>query len=388
MTHSLNPRIYVLTFTSFVMLSSEFIVAGLLPQIAASLQITVGNAGALVTAFALGMGIGAPLIAAFTHRVSMRALLIWACLALFFGNTICALTNNFPILLAGRALGGIGVAIFWTNATVAAAALSTANTQNLAISRVLIGISIASVVGVPLGKWVSDAWTWEHAMGLMAALSALALVLVIGWVRPPEGDLTQAQPNLLGRLSVIWKKDIALALLSYLLMFAGIMTVFSFLSTLLTRHTGFAATQVTLVLALYGVADIIGNLLLAKRIPNPLDGMFKAVLLSLAVSVMGVSLFGASLWLVPLFVAAAGFCHAGASMMNGMDVIRRAGADAKIVNSVNVAAINVGIMLGAMAGGLVADHIGIEYVGYLAGVFVLLAWVIRLQLKPVRGVAG
>lgn len=386
MNHSLNPRIYVLTFTSFVMLSSEFIVAGLLPQIAASLQITVGSAGALVTAFALGMGIGAPLIAAFTHKVSMRALLIWACVALFLGNTICAMTSYFPILLAGRALGGVGVAIFWTNATVAAAALSTANTQSLAISRVLIGISIASVVGVPLGKWVSDAWTWEYAMGLMAGLSALALVLVIGWVRPPEGDRAQVQENLLGRLSVIWKRDIALALLSYLLMFAGIMTVFSFLATLLTRYTGFPAAQVTLVLALYGVADIVGNLLLARRVPNPLDGMFKRVLLTLAVSVIGVSVFGASLWLVPLFVAAAGFCHAGASMMNGMDVIRRAGADAKIVNSVNVAAINVGIMLGAMCGGLVTDHVGIQYVGYLAGVFVLLAWAIRMQLQPVRAV--
>lgn len=126
MAHSLNPKVYVLTFTTFVMLSSEFIVAGLLPEIASALQITVGDAGWLVTAFALGMGVGAPLIAAFTHKVSLRLLLIKACVALFLGNTICALTDNFALLMIGRALGGVGVAMFWTNAALAAAAMCKA----------------------------------------------------------------------------------------------------------------------------------------------------------------------------------------------------------------------------------------------------------------------
>lgn len=381
MTASLNPRVYILTFTAFVMLSSEFIAAGLLPQIAEGLQVTIGQAGWLVTAFAIGMGAGAPIIAAFTHKVGLRPLLISGCLALFFGNTLSALTDNFPLLLMGRALGGVGVAIFWTNAALAAAAMSANEHKSLAVSRVLIGISIASVVGVPLGKLVSDAWHWEAAMGLMAGLSALALIAVWLWVHPPRAAAA-SHAGLAERLRVVCRKEIALALLSYLLMFAGLMTVFSYLATFLAQRTGFAAGPVTLILALYGVADIIGNLLLAKRVPDPLDGMFKALLLILAVAVAAVSLFGASLWLMPVVVAAIGCCHAGASLLTGIDVLRRAGANAQLVGSVNVSAINLGIMLGATSGGYVVDHVGLEYVGYLGAAFILAAWGIRARLSP------
>jgi DHA1 family inner membrane transport protein len=386
MADALNPKIYILTFTAFVMLSSEFIVAGLLPEIAAGLHISVGQAGWLVTAFALGMGIGAPVIAAFTHKVSLRALLMSGCVALFCGNTISALTDNFSLLMIGRALGGIGVAIFWTNAALTASAMSSASHKSLAVSRVLIGISIASVVGVPLGKLVSDTWNWEIAMGLMAALSALALLAVIRWIHPPQTDAPVTHRSLGQRLRSVWTPDIALALLSYLLMFAGVMAVFSYLATFLARYTGLTGTPVTLMLALYGVSDIVGNLLLSKRVPDQLDGLFKALLLVLAVSLAALSLLGQSVWLVPVVVIAIGCCHAGASLLTGVDVLRRAGANAQFIGAVNVSAINLGIMLGTSTGGLLVDHIGLQYIGFLAAGFVLCAWVTRTRLsaRPVQ----
>jgi DHA1 family inner membrane transport protein len=381
MADSLNPKIYILTFTAFVMLSSEFIAAGLLPEIASGMQMSVGQAGWLVTAFALGMGIGAPVIAAFTHKVSLRTLLMSGCVALFCGNTISALTDNFSLLMLGRALGGIGVAIFWTNAALAASAMSSTAHKSLAVSRVLIGISIASVVGVPLGKLVSDTWDWETAMGMMAALSALALLAVIRWIHPPQTDKPVNHRSLAQRLRSVWTRDIALALLGYLFMFAGIMAVFSYLATFLARYTGLAGTPVTLMLALYGVSDIVGNLLLSKRVPDQLDGMFKTLLLVLAVSLATISLLGESVWLVPLVVAAIGCCHAGASLLTGIDMLRRAGANAQFIGSVNVSAINLGIMIGTLAGGLLIDHVGIQYVGFLAAGFVICAWGTRMCLS-------
>ncbi|WP_010218792.1 MFS transporter [Pseudomonas syringae group genomosp. 3] len=382
MTNSLNPKVYVLTFTAFVMLSSEFIVAGLLPEIATGLHITVGNAGWLITAFALGMGIGAPLIAAFTHRVSMRPLLMAACIALFLGNTVAALTTNFPLLLIGRALGGVGVAIFWTNAALIAAAMSSEQTKSLAVSRVLIGVSIASVVGVPVGKAVSDLWHWEGALILMSGLSAVALMMVIKWIRPPELNGSKPATTLLSRVSEIWKKDIVLMLLSSVLIFGGIMSVFSYLATFLIRQTGFPAVQVTMILALYGVADIVGNLVLAKRVPNPLDALFKRLLLVLAGSLAAITLLGNEMWLLPLAVAAVGCCHATTGLLMGIDVLRRAGSSAQLVGAVNVTAINLGIMLGAMAGGFLIDHIDLRYIGLLGGSFVLLGWIVRTRLQP------
>jgi DHA1 family inner membrane transport protein len=327
------------------------------------------------------MGIGAPVIAAFTHKVSLRSLLISGCVALFCGNTISALTDNFPLLMTGRALGGIGVAIFWTNAALTASAMSSATLKSLAVSRVLIGISIASVVGVPLGKLVSDTWNWEIAMGLMAALSALALLAVIRWIHPPQAEIPAPHRSLGQRLRSVWTRDIVLALLSYLFMFAGVMAVFSYLATFLARSTGLSGTPVTLMLALYGVSDIVGNLLLSKRVPDQLDGLFKALLLVLAVSLAALSLLGQSVWLVPVVVIAIGCCHAGASLLTGVDVLRRAGANAQFIGAVNVSAINLGIMLGTSTGGLLVDHIGLQYIGFLAAGFVLCAWVVRTRLS-------
>lgn len=383
MAHSLNPKVYVLTFTAFVMLSSEFIVAGLLPQIATALKITVGSAGWLVTAFAMGMGVSAPIIAAFTHKVSLRSLLIVACIALFLGNTLCAVTDNFSLLLIGRALAGVGVAMFWTNAALAAAAMSTADVKSLAVSRVLIGVSIASVVGVPLGKAVSDAWRWEDALVLMSVLSALALALVVKWIQVPDAMVgVQVQSTLVDRLRAVCRKDILLALLSYLLIFGGIMAVFSYLATFLVRYTHFPAAYVTLVLALYGVADIVGNLAVAKRVPDPMESMFRRLLLILTLSLVAISLFGASVWLLPFVVAAVGCCHAAAGLLTGIDVLRRSGANAQLVGAFNVCAINLGIMLGAVTGGLLIDYVGIGFIGCLGGGFVALALLVRTRLAP------
>lgn len=175
---TINPRVYALTFTAFVMLSSEFIVAGLLPEIATSLAITIGAASGLVTAFALGMGISAPIIGVLAHRASKRSLLIAACVALVLGNGISAVFSDYYIILIGRVLGGIGVAVFWTNAALAAKSLSQARNESMAIGRVLVGISIASVVGVPVGKLIADATNWRMAMWMMTALSCVALLTV------------------------------------------------------------------------------------------------------------------------------------------------------------------------------------------------------------------
>ncbi|WPP02013.1 MFS transporter [Pseudomonas sp. HR96] len=384
MAHSLNPRVYVLTFTAFVMLSSEFIVAGLLPQIATALQISIGDAGWLVTAFAVGMGVSAPVIAAFTHKVSLRHLLIAACVALVLGNTLCAVTRQFPLLLLGRALGGVGVAIFWTNAALTAAAISAPEVKTLAMSRVLIGVSIASVVGVPLGKAVSDLWGWSEALVLMAVLSVLALLMVMRWVQVPAGDPQQAHPSLAQRLKALGSREIALALLSYLLVFGGIMALFSYLATFLIRYSDLPAGYVTPLLALYGVADIVGNLLIAKRVPDPLDGLFKRLLVVLGLAMLALSLFGTRLWLLPLVIVVIGGCHAASGLLTGLDILRRAGANARLVGAFNVAAINVGIVLGALTGGLLIDHVGLQFIGCLGAAFIALALLTRACMPPAR----
>ncbi|MBH2076483.1 MAG: MFS transporter [Pseudomonadales bacterium] len=376
---TINPRVYALTFTAFVMLSSEFIVAGLLPEIATSLAITIGAASGLVTAFALGMGISAPIIGVLAHQASKRSLLIAACVALVLGNGISAVFSDYYIILIGRVLGGIGVAVFWTNAALAAKSLSQGRNESMAIGRVLVGISIASVVGVPVGKLIADATNWRMAMWVMTALSSVALLTVLIWVRPTEES--RQKENLRDTLRVAFKPDVSMTLVSSCLMFAGVASVFNFLATFLEKQTGFGEMNVTLILCLYGVADIVSNLILSKRVKGDLEPLFRRVLVIMAVGMFALSVFGNLTWAVPLAIIVVASSHAGVSLLIGIDVLKRAGNAGQLINAINVSMINLGIGIGAVITGLLVDRVGVSSIGWVGACFISLAMCVRWKIE-------
>uniref|UniRef100_A0A7C1WQ08 MFS transporter n=1 Tax=Pseudomonas graminis TaxID=158627 RepID=A0A7C1WQ08_9PSED len=376
---TINPRVYALTFTAFVMLSSEFIVAGLLPEIATSLAITIGAASGLVTAFALGMGISAPIIGVLAHRASKRSLLIAACVALVLGNGISAVFSAYSIILIGRVLGGIGVAVFWTNAALAAKSLSQGRNESMAIGRVLVGISIASVVGVPVGKLIADATNWRMAMWMMTALSSVALLTVWIWVRPAEES--RQKENLRDTLRVAFTPDVSMTLVSSCLMFAGVASVFNFLATFLEKETGFGEMNVTLILFLYGVADIVSNLILSKRVKDDLEPLFRRVLVTMAVGMCALSVFGNLTWAVPLAIIIVASSHAGVSLLVGIDVLKRAGNAGQLINAINVSMINLGIGIGAIITGLLVDRAGVSTIGWVGACFICLALSVRWKIE-------
>lgn len=376
---TINPRVYALTFTAFVMLSSEFIVAGLLPEIATSLAITIGAASGLVTAFALGMGISAPIIGVLAHRASKRSLLIAACVALVLGNGISAVFSAYSIILIGRVLGGIGVAVFWTNAALAAKSLSQGRNESMAIGRVLVGISIASVVGVPVGKLIADATNWRMAMWMMTALSSVALLTVWIWVRPAEES--RQKENLRDTLRVAFTPDVSMTLVNSCLMFAGVASVFNFLATFLEKETGFGEMNVTLILCLYGVADIVSNLILSKRVKDDLEPLFRWVLVTMAVGMCALSVFGNLTWAVPLAIIIVASSHAGVSLLVGIDVLKRAGNAGQLINAINVSMINLGIGIGAIITGLLVDRAGVSTIGWVGACFICLALSVRWKIE-------
>lgn len=376
---TINPRVYALTFTAFVMLSSEFIVAGLLPEIATSLAITIGAASGLVTAFALGMGISAPIIGVLAHRASKRSLLIAACVALVLGNGISAVFSDYSIILIGRVLGGIGVAVFWTNAALAAKSLSQGRNESMAIGRVLVGISIASVVGVPVGKLIADATNWRMAMWMMTALSSVALLTVWIWVRPAEES--RQKENLRDTLRVAFKPDVSMTLVSSCLIFAGVASVFNFLATFLEKETGFGEMNVTLILCLYGVADIVSNLILSRRVKDDLEPLFRRVLMTMALGMCALSVFGNLTWAVPLAIIIVASSHAGVSLLVGIDVLKRAGNAGQLINAINVSMINLGIGIGAIITGLLVDRAGVSTIGWVGACFICLALSVRWKIE-------
>ncbi|WP_164444554.1 MFS transporter, partial [Pseudomonas viridiflava] len=325
------------------------------------------------------MGISAPIIGVLAHRASKRPLLISACVALVLGNGISAAFNDYYIILAGRVLGGIGVAVFWTNAALAAKSLSQGRNESLAIGRVLVGISIASVVGVPVGKLIADATNWRMAMWMMTALSSVALLTVWIWVRPTEES--RQKENLSDTVRVALRSDVAMTLISSCLMFAGVASVFNFLATFMEKETGFGEISVTLLLCLYGIADIASNLILSKRVKNDLEPLFRRVLMTMAAGMCFLSLFGSLTWAVPIAVIIVASSHAGVSLLIGIDVLQRAGDAGQLINAINVSMINLGIGIGAAITGLLTDRVGVGAVGWVGACFILLALSVRWKIE-------
>ncbi|RMU45652.1 hypothetical protein ALP29_201298 [Pseudomonas syringae pv. avii] len=166
-------------------------------------------------------------------------------------------------------------------------------------------------------------------------------------------------------------------------MFAGVASVFNFLATFMEKETGFGELSVTLLLCLYGIADIASNLILSKRVKNDLEPLFRRVLMTMAAGMCFLSLFGSHTWAVPIAVIIVASSHAGVSLLIGIDVLQRAGDAGQLINAINVSMINLGIGVGAAITGLLTDRVGVGVgaVGWVGACFILLALSVRWKIE-------
>jgi DHA1 family inner membrane transport protein len=217
------------------------------------------------------------------------------------------------------------------------------------------------------------------AMWMMTGLSSAALLAVWIWVDPTEESRQKESPR--DTLHVAFKIDVSMTLVSSCLMFAGVASVFNFLATFLEREAGFGEMSVTLILCLYGVADIGSNLILSKRVKDDLEPLFRRVLVTMAVGMCALSVFGNLIWAVPLAVIIIASSHAGVSLLIGIDVLKRAGNADQLINAINVSMINLGIGIGAAITGLLIDRVGVSAVGWVGAFFIALALCVRWQIE-------
>lgn len=178
--------VYVLAMGTFLMGTTEFVVAGLLPEIAGDLQVSVARTGLLITVFAVGMIVGAPLMAMLTLRLPKRLTLMLALGVFAVGHVVVALGSSFPLLLAARFLTAIATGAFWAVANVAAANAAGPAASARALGLVGAGAMLANVVGVPLGAFAGQAMGWRGPFWALAALAAAAVVLIARTV-PHDG---------------------------------------------------------------------------------------------------------------------------------------------------------------------------------------------------------
>src|SRR4051812_21115640 len=253
---TLPPIVPVLALGAFLMCTTEFLIAGLLPQMADDFGVRPSQIGLLITAFAVGMILGAPLMALATLRLPKRATLVLALATFAAGHVVAALSDSFALLFAARVLTGVVTGAFWSAATVVATRAVDPGTRTHALGVIGSGVALATVLGVPLGSLAGEQLGWRGAFWALAAFAVVAAA-VIGRFTP--GDAAGEAVSLRSELRALRSVRLWLVLGGTVLIMGGCMGTFSFISPLLTERSGIPLGLVPLVFVCFGVGSMIGT---------------------------------------------------------------------------------------------------------------------------------
>lgn len=396
--------LWALTLSAFAIGTTEFVIVGLIPTIAASLGVSVPSAGLLVSLYALGVAVGAPVLTALTGRVP-RKLLLLGLMALFTtGNLIAWMAPGYEALMAARVLTGLAHGVFFSIGSTIATSLVPKEKAASAIAIMFTGLTVALVTGVPLGTFIGQTFGWQATF---LAVSLLGVIAFVGsLVLVPKNIAGSTPASLLTQLSVLKKPRLLLVYAMTTLGYGGSFIAFTYLAPILQEVSGFSASSVSLVMLVYGVSVAFGNIWGGKLADSKGPVRALQIVFALLALVLFVLTFTASnAWLAVATVLAWGAVAFGNVPGLQVYVVQQAERDAPqavdVASGLNIAAFNVGIAGGAWAGGLIVTQFGLlatPWIGALVviGAFGLTTLAGRLdrrsgihpQAKPGRAIAA
>ncbi|WP_459615905.1 MFS transporter [Bordetella sp. 2513F-2] len=345
--------LWALAVGAFGIGTTEFVIMGLLPEVGADLGVSLSSAGLLVTGYALGVTLGAPPVAILTTRLPRKTLLLGLMLIFTLGNLACALAPGYGTLMAARVLTSLAHGAFFGVGSVVAASLVRPDKQASAIALMFTGLTLANVLGVPLGTWLGQAWGWRATFWAVTVVGVAAMAAIATWVPASRGS--QAG-DLHGELRALGRPQVLLGFLMTVLGFGGVFTAFTYISPLLTELAGFPDSAVSPILVLFGVGLVAGNTLggrLAdRRLMPTLVGSL--VLLSAVLVLFSFTVHDRT-WAV-ITVAVLGAAAFATVPPLQMRVLEQAGGAPNLASAFNIAAFNLGNAAGAWLGGLTIDH--------------------------------
>ncbi|WP_316149771.1 MFS transporter [Cupriavidus sp. BIC8F] len=368
--------LFALTISAFAIGTTEFVIVGLIPTIAADLQVSLPSAGLLVSLYALGVAIGAPVLTALTGRLP-RKLLLLSLMALFtLGNLLAWKAPGYESLVLARVLTGLAHGVFFSIGSTIATGLVSREKAASAIAIMFTGLTVALVTGVPLGTFIGQHFGWRETFLAVSALGAVAFVGSLLFVprtiahTPPASLLQQARVLAEPRLLLVYAKTA--------IGYGGSFIPFTFLAPILQDVSGFDAGAVGLVMLVYGVSVAGGNIWggrLADR-HGPIPAL-KLVFLLLALVLFVLTFTAPHRWLVVATVLAWGAVAFGNVPGLQVYVVKQAERftpDAvDVASGLNIAAFNLGIAGAAWAGGLIVTHLGLMQTPWIGALVVLVA---------------
>ncbi len=346
----LRLAVLALALGGFGIGTNEFVAMGLLPDIAASLGVSEPSAGHIISAYALGVVIGAPVIAALTARAPRKALLLTLMAVFVLGNVASVLAPTYGTLVAARFVAGLPHGAYFGIAALVAARLLGPGNRAKAVAQVMTGLTVATVVGVPLASWLGQHLGWRSAFVLVVGIGIATIVALWLWL-PSVGATHASSP--LTELGALKRPQVWLALGVGMVGFGGMFAVYTYVATTLTDVTGVGRAWVPVGLMVFGAGMVVGNFLGGRLADWSVIRSLYATMtvLGIALAVFVVASHNSVTALIVLFViGASGAAIAPALQTRLMDVA----ADAQtLAAALNHSALNIANAAGAWIGGMV-----------------------------------
>jgi DHA1 family inner membrane transport protein len=369
-------QVWILTLSAFAIGTAEFVIAGLLPQVAGSLRITEGQAGNLITAYALAIVVGGPILTLWFARFEKRKVLIGLMALFIAGNLIGAVTTDYTLLLVSRVITGLTQGPFYGIGAVVAAKLVSDKLAGQAVGQMFAGLTLANVLGVPAGTWIGNALGWNMTFFVVSGLGLIATLAIAVFVPAPGQD--NSAPSIRGQLVAFRDRKLLASLAITALGWVGFMTFYGYIAPV-ARIAGFAATDLTWVLVIVGVGLVIGNMLGGRTADANLRLSLILWPAAMIASLIVVGFVAPFKW---PFLAAA-FVFGIASFANvppmQMRVMKYGKAAPELAATMNISAFNLANALGGMIGGVVVDStFGPGAIPYAAAILPLAALIFIL----------
>lgn len=345
--------IHVLALGTFLMGTTEFVVAGLLPEIAGDLRVSVAQAGLLITVFAVGMIVGAPLMVMLTLRLPARLTLVLALAVFAAGHVVVALGSSFPLLLAARFLTALATGAFWAVANVVATRVAGPAASSRAVGVVGSGAMLANVVGVPLGAFAGQLMGWRGPFWALAVLGAAATGLIARYV--PHDSPDRRSVSIRSELTALRSGRLWLALAACATTTGGVLSTYTYILPLLTDRAQLAAGLMPLVLAGFGAGALAGFLVGGRL--GDVRPYATTIMAAAATTVILLAICLLSTHAVPTaaLVALLGLFGLGANPVLISLAVRFAGRAATLGSALTVSAFNLGTAAGSWTAGRALD---------------------------------
>nr|WP_278987941.1 MFS transporter [Plesiomonas shigelloides] len=365
-----------LTLSAFAIGTTEFVIVGLIPTMANDLQVSLPSAGLLVSLYALGVAIGAPVLTALTGKWNRKSVLLGVMSLFVIGNLLAWQAPGYPTLVVARILTGLAHGVFFSIGSTIATGLVPKEKAASAIAIMFTGLTVALVTGVPLGTYIGQQFGWQSTflivvlLGLIALLGSMLLV--------PRNLPQPPATKLVAQLKVLTQPRLLLVYAITALGYGGTFTAFTFLAPILEQVSGFSTHMISLIMLVYGGSVAVGNLWGGKLADKM--GPIKALTLiftglAAILLVFNITAFNPLAAVATILIwGAFAFGNVPGLQVYVVKLAERYTPDAvDVASGLNIAAFNVGIALGAWGGGMIVAQAGLMHTPWVGALVVLVA---------------